>query len=116
MALIYVSGWSFATGPFNEQLMYGVITGTIAYVAAGAYALEAQWPSIPWAALPRCRHRVGVATDLGWTLSLRSALRWSATIPAPVRDSRAGCAGDFRVPASRSRLGWFGAVVPRRRG
>ena len=40
MALFYVSSWSFATGPFNEQLMYGVVAGTIAYVGAGAYALD----------------------------------------------------------------------------
>jgi hypothetical protein len=35
MALFYVANWSFATGPFNEQLMYGVIAGTIAFVGAG---------------------------------------------------------------------------------
>jgi thiosulfate dehydrogenase [quinone] large subunit len=29
-----------ATGPFNEQFMYGVIAGTIAFVGAGAYALD----------------------------------------------------------------------------
>lgn len=40
MALFYVANWSFATGPFNEQLMYGVIAGTIAFVGAGAYALD----------------------------------------------------------------------------
>ncbi len=40
MALFYVSNWSFANGPFNEQLMYGIIAGVIAYVGAGAYALD----------------------------------------------------------------------------
>jgi uncharacterized membrane protein YphA (DoxX/SURF4 family) len=40
MALFYVAQMSFANGPFNEQLMYGVIAGTIAYVGAGAYALD----------------------------------------------------------------------------
>jgi thiosulfate dehydrogenase [quinone] large subunit len=40
MALIYVAGWSFANGPFNEPFYYGVIAGTIAYVGAGAYALD----------------------------------------------------------------------------
>jgi thiosulfate dehydrogenase [quinone] large subunit len=40
MTLFFVANWSFATGPFNEQLMYGVIAGTIAYVGAGAYALD----------------------------------------------------------------------------
>ena len=40
MTLFFVANWSFATGPFNEQLMYGVVAGTIAYVGAGAYALD----------------------------------------------------------------------------
>jgi thiosulfate dehydrogenase [quinone] large subunit len=40
MTLFFVANWSFATGPFNEQLFYGVIAGTIAYVGAGAYALD----------------------------------------------------------------------------
>ena len=40
MGLFFVANWSFATGPINEQLMYGVIAGTIAYVGAGAYALD----------------------------------------------------------------------------
>ncbi len=40
MALFYVANWSFGTGPFNEQFMYGAIAGTIAVVGAGAYALD----------------------------------------------------------------------------
>ena len=40
MALLYVSNWSFATGPFNEQFMYLLVAGVIAYVGAGAYALD----------------------------------------------------------------------------
>ena len=40
MALFFVAQMSFANGPFNEQLFYGVIAGTIAYVGAGAYALD----------------------------------------------------------------------------
>ena len=40
MALLYVSNWSFANGPFNEQFMYGIITAAIAYAGAGAYALD----------------------------------------------------------------------------
>ena len=40
MALFYIANWSFATGPFNEQFMYGIIDGTIAFVGAGAYALD----------------------------------------------------------------------------
>jgi thiosulfate dehydrogenase [quinone] large subunit len=40
MALLFVSNWSFANGPFNEQFMYGAIAAAIAYVGAGAYALD----------------------------------------------------------------------------
>jgi thiosulfate dehydrogenase [quinone] large subunit len=40
MALIFVSGWSFATGPFNEPFYYALIAAVIAYVGAGAYALD----------------------------------------------------------------------------
>jgi len=40
MTLLFVSNWSFANGPFNEQFMYGAIMATIAYVGAGAYALD----------------------------------------------------------------------------
>jgi thiosulfate dehydrogenase [quinone] large subunit len=40
MGLFFVAQMSFANGPFNEQLFYGVIAGTIAYVGAGAYALD----------------------------------------------------------------------------
>ncbi len=40
MASLYISNWSFANGPFNEQFMYLAIMATIAYVGAGAYALD----------------------------------------------------------------------------
>ena len=40
MALLYVSNWSFANGPFNEQAMYMAITTVIVFVGAGAYALD----------------------------------------------------------------------------
>jgi thiosulfate dehydrogenase (quinone) large subunit len=40
MSLFFVANWSFANGPINEQLVYGVIAGTVAYVGAGAYALD----------------------------------------------------------------------------
>jgi len=40
MGMIYVSGWSFANGPFNEAFYYGLIALVIAYVGAGAYALD----------------------------------------------------------------------------
>ncbi len=47
MALFYVAQMSFGNGPFNEQLMYGVIAGTIAYVGAGAYALDNVVSKVP---------------------------------------------------------------------
>jgi thiosulfate dehydrogenase [quinone] large subunit len=40
MTLLYVSAWSFGNGPFNEQFFYGLIALVIAYVGAGAYALD----------------------------------------------------------------------------
>jgi thiosulfate dehydrogenase (quinone) large subunit len=40
MVLLYVSNWSFANGPFNEQFMYLAITAAVAYAGAGAYALD----------------------------------------------------------------------------
>jgi thiosulfate dehydrogenase (quinone) large subunit len=40
MGLLYVSNWSFANGPFNEQFTYGLIMVVIAIVGAGAYALD----------------------------------------------------------------------------
>jgi thiosulfate dehydrogenase [quinone] large subunit len=40
MAMLYISNWSFANGPFNEQFMYLAIMATVAYVGAGAYALD----------------------------------------------------------------------------
>jgi thiosulfate dehydrogenase [quinone] large subunit len=47
MTLLFVSNWSFASGPFNEQFMYGLIALTIAYVGAGAYALDTAIAKIP---------------------------------------------------------------------
>ena len=47
MALFYVANWSFANGPVNEQLMYGVVAGTIAFVGAGAYALDTAVAKLP---------------------------------------------------------------------
>jgi thiosulfate dehydrogenase [quinone] large subunit len=47
MTLFYVAQMSFANGPFNEQLIYGVIAVTIAYVGAGAYALDSVVSKIP---------------------------------------------------------------------
>jgi thiosulfate dehydrogenase (quinone) large subunit len=40
MAMIYVSGWSFANGPFSEAFYYGLIAIVLAYTGAGAYALD----------------------------------------------------------------------------
>lgn len=47
MALFFVANWSFANGPFNEQLMYGLIAGVVAYVGAGAYALDSVIEKLP---------------------------------------------------------------------
>ena len=47
MALLFVSNWSFANGPFNEQFYYGLIALVIAYVGAGAYALDTVVAKIP---------------------------------------------------------------------
>ena len=40
MLTLYISNWSFANGPFNEQFMYTVPMVVVAYVGAGAYALD----------------------------------------------------------------------------
>jgi thiosulfate dehydrogenase [quinone] large subunit len=37
MSLFYISNWSFANGPFNEQFMYGAAALTLAVVGAGEY-------------------------------------------------------------------------------
>jgi thiosulfate dehydrogenase [quinone] large subunit len=47
MALFFVSNWSFANGPFNEQFFYGLIALVIAYVGAGAYALDSVVAKLP---------------------------------------------------------------------
>lgn len=40
MGMFLVAQMDFANGPFNEKVMYAVIAGTIAFVGAGAYALD----------------------------------------------------------------------------
>ena len=47
MALIFVSGWSFANGPFNEAFYYALIAGVLAYTGAGAYALDTVVAKLP---------------------------------------------------------------------
>jgi thiosulfate dehydrogenase (quinone) large subunit len=37
MALFYVANWSFGTGPFNEQFMYGLMAAVVAYTGAGEH-------------------------------------------------------------------------------
>ena len=37
MVLFYIANWSFATGPFNEQFMYGVVAAFLGLVGAGEY-------------------------------------------------------------------------------
>jgi thiosulfate dehydrogenase [quinone] large subunit len=40
MSMLFVSNWSFANGPFNEQFMYGLAAIAIVLTGAGAYALD----------------------------------------------------------------------------
>jgi thiosulfate dehydrogenase (quinone) large subunit len=40
MGLLYVSNWSFANGPFNEQFTYALVMLAIVIAGAGAYALD----------------------------------------------------------------------------
>jgi thiosulfate dehydrogenase (quinone) large subunit len=41
MGLFWIANFSFANGPFNEQLMYGVVAAFLAWAAAGqAYGLD----------------------------------------------------------------------------
>jgi thiosulfate dehydrogenase [quinone] large subunit len=47
MALLFVSNWSFANGPFNEQFMYGLICAVIVVTGAGAYALDTVVAKLP---------------------------------------------------------------------
>jgi thiosulfate dehydrogenase [quinone] large subunit len=47
MSLLFVSNWSFANGPFNEQFMYGLMAITIVITGAGAYALDAVVAKVP---------------------------------------------------------------------
>jgi thiosulfate dehydrogenase [quinone] large subunit len=37
MALFWVASWSFATGPFNNQLMYAAIAAVLVYTGAGEH-------------------------------------------------------------------------------
>jgi thiosulfate dehydrogenase [quinone] large subunit len=47
MALIWVAGWSFANGPFNEAFYYGLMSIVIVVVGAGAYALDSVVVKLP---------------------------------------------------------------------
>ena len=47
MALLFVSNWSFANGPFNEQFMYGLAAIAIVLTGAGAYALDTVVAKLP---------------------------------------------------------------------
>jgi thiosulfate dehydrogenase [quinone] large subunit len=47
MSLLFVSSWSFANGPFNEQFMYGVAAIAIVFTGAGAYALDTVVAKVP---------------------------------------------------------------------
>lgn len=60
MALFYVAQMSFASGPFNNQLMYGIVALVIAYVGAGAYALDSVVAKLPVAQrIPVVRYALG---------------------------------------------------------
>jgi thiosulfate dehydrogenase [quinone] large subunit len=49
MGLFYVANWSFATGPFNEQFMYGAVAIVLALVGAGEYfGLDARIEKTTW--------------------------------------------------------------------
>jgi uncharacterized membrane protein YphA (DoxX/SURF4 family) len=47
MALIWVAGWSFANGPFNEAFYYGLISVVLLFTGAGAYALDTVVAKLP---------------------------------------------------------------------
>lgn len=59
MALIYVSAWSFADGPFNEAFFYGLIATVIVYVGAGAYALDGAMARFGARRIPVVRYALG---------------------------------------------------------
>jgi len=49
MGLFYVANWSFGTGPFNEQFMYGASALVLALVGAGEYyGLDALIEKTSW--------------------------------------------------------------------
>lgn len=49
MGLFYVANWSFATGPFNEQFMYGAVALVVGLVGAGEYyGLDALIEKTSW--------------------------------------------------------------------
>ena len=49
MGLFYVANWSFATGPFNEQFMYGAVALVLGLVGAGEYyGLDALIEKTTW--------------------------------------------------------------------
>jgi thiosulfate dehydrogenase (quinone) large subunit len=49
MGLFYIANWSFATGPFNEQFMYGAVAIVLALVGAGEYfGLDALIEKTTW--------------------------------------------------------------------
>lgn len=47
MGLLFVANWSFATGPFNEQFMYGMAAFALVLTGAGAYALDTVVAKLP---------------------------------------------------------------------
>ena len=49
MGLFYVANWSFGTGPFNEQFMYGAVALVLGLIGAGEYyGLDALIEKTTW--------------------------------------------------------------------
>ncbi len=61
MGLFYVANWSFGTGPFNEQFMYGAVAIVLALVGAGEYfGLDALIEKTNWVSrTPALRYVLG---------------------------------------------------------
>jgi thiosulfate dehydrogenase (quinone) large subunit len=61
MALFYVASWSFGTGPFNEQFMYGAVAAFLGVVGAGEYyGIDALLEKATWfERVPAMRYVLG---------------------------------------------------------
>jgi thiosulfate dehydrogenase (quinone) large subunit len=61
MGLFYVANWSFGTGPFNEQFLYGVVALVLVAMSAGEYyGLDALIEKTRWVQhTPALRYMLG---------------------------------------------------------